>query len=78
MPEGGDKRSEMGYYFALAQAGVEMVVPIFLGAYLDSWLGWTPWLTAAGVVLGLGGSLLHIVLLLKQHDDPPESRQDKL
>jgi hypothetical protein len=62
-----------GAYFALATAGVEMVVPIIIGYYLDAWLGWTPWLTAAGVVLGLVGSLLHLIILLKRFENPQTS-----
>lgn len=75
--EGRNGRSELGRYFALATAGFEMVVPIFLGAYLDARLGWTPWLTAVGVVLGLVGSLLHLIILLKRYDEPPKTPRDQ-
>ena len=36
---------EMGYSFALAQIGVEMVVPTLLGFWIDDWLATTPWIT---------------------------------
>lgn len=77
MAERRDGPSELGRYFALATAGVEMVVPIFVGHYLDAYLGWTPWLTAAGVVLGLAGSLLHLIILLKRYDEPPKPPRDQ-
>jgi hypothetical protein len=77
MPEKRDGRTELGRYFALATAGVEMVVPIIVGYYLDTWLGWTPWLTGAGVVLGLAGSLLHLIILLKRFEEPPKPPRDE-
>jgi len=59
---------EMGYYFALAQIGLEMVAPMGLGIGLDYWFGWTPWATVIGLVLGFVGGLVHLVLLVQRHD----------
>ena len=44
---------EMGYYFTLAKVGLEMVVPIALGLWLDNLFGWQPWGVVGGAVLGL-------------------------
>ena len=38
---------EMGYYFALAQIGLEMVAPMGLGIGLDYWFGWAVVIFAA-------------------------------
>jgi predicted Kef-type K+ transport protein len=65
---------DLGFYFALAQTGLEMAAPVALGAYLDSTFGWSPWATAAGAVLGLAGGLTHMVFMLKRNEDrrPPQ------
>ena len=45
MPENPLQSKDLGFYFALGQVGLEMVVPIAVGVYLDDWLGWSPWAT---------------------------------
>jgi F0F1-type ATP synthase assembly protein I len=64
---------EMGYYFALAQVGVEMVAPIGLGLALDYYFGWLPWATVVCAVLGFVGGMAHLVLMVTKHD--AEERQ---
>jgi len=73
MPEPENPR-QLGLYFAMAQVGFEMVVPIVLGIFLDNWLGTNPWMVVAGAVLGLAGGLWHMVVLLNRLDrgDPPD------
>jgi len=66
--EGPDPR-QLGRYLALSQVGLEMVAPIGLGIWLDSVLNWTPWLTVAGVVLGLTMGFYHLVVLTSQKND---------
>jgi membrane associated rhomboid family serine protease len=68
VPEQPNPRREVGDYFALAQTGVEMFVPIALGAILDGRLGWTPWATVTGAVIGLVGGLTHMLVLLRRMD----------
>ena len=70
-----ENRRQLGLYFAMAQVGFEMVVPIILGIFLDNWLGTGPWMVVAGAVLGLAGGLFHLVLLLNRLDkkDPPDT-----
>jgi ATP synthase protein I len=60
---------DMGFYFALAQTGVEMVAPIAVGAFLDSRYGWSPWATAAGAVLGMAGGLWHMLSMIRRHEE---------
>ncbi len=80
MPSGpSDSRREMGFYFALSQVGLEMVVPIGVGIALDRYLGWAPWGTVAGAVLGLVVGLVHLVVILNRHDQErtgPSERRD--
>jgi F0F1-type ATP synthase assembly protein I len=52
----------------MAQVGFEMVAPIGLGLALDYWLGWTPWATVAGAILGFVGGLAHLVSILNTND----------
>ncbi len=59
---------ELGYYFALAQVGGEMVVPMIVGIFLDYYLNWTPWATVIGLAVGAVGGMTHLVLMSKQHD----------
>jgi F0F1-type ATP synthase assembly protein I len=64
-------RKELGRYLALAQVGLEMVVPIGVGLALDFYLGWTPWGVIGGAVLGLVGGLAHLVHLAGKGDAGP-------
>ncbi|MSQ94682.1 MAG: AtpZ/AtpI family protein [Gemmataceae bacterium] len=59
---------EMGYSLAIAQTGVEMVLPTILGFYLDSWLETTPWITIVAAVLGFTAGLVHLIAILRQKD----------
>jgi F0F1-type ATP synthase assembly protein I len=78
MAQGGPEGRRFGLGMALAQAGMEMVLPVVLGVYLDRRLGWTPWLTVALAVLGFAGGLTHMVLLAnrinKENDKPGPGR----
>ena len=66
-------RWELNRYVALGQVGLEMVSPIVIGVLLDRWLGWAPWLTVAGAVLGFGGGMAHLLASLNAggKDKPP-------
>ncbi len=57
---------DLGKALALSQIGLEMVVPIVLGFALDSYLGWLPWATVVGAVLGMILGLTHLVQLTKK------------
>ncbi|HWG43621.1 MAG TPA: AtpZ/AtpI family protein [Gemmataceae bacterium] len=75
-PEPGDRR-ELGRYLALSQIGLEMVVPIIAGLLVDYYLGWTPWATITGAVLGLCGGLVHLVHMLNKLDAKDSSPSDR-
>jgi len=66
---GNPDPKELGFYFSLAQVGLEMVVPIGLGLALDYYLGWGPWAAVTGAVLGLVGGLAHLVTLLNRREE---------
>ena len=75
MPDGPPDSKELGYYVALGQVGVEMVVPIVLGLALDRYLGWTPWGAVGGAVFGLVLGLVHLVTLVNRHDRERTSKR---
>jgi hypothetical protein len=58
---------ELGYYFTLAQVGLEMVAPLGLGLVLDYYLSWTPWGLIGGTVFGFVGGVAHLVVLSNRH-----------
>ncbi len=68
MPLPPPSSRETGFYFALAQVGLEMVAPIGIGALLDAYLGWTPWGIVGGCIVGFAGGMLHLVVMLQQHE----------
>lgn len=76
MPQRPSSR-EMGYYLALAQVGLEFVVPTVLGLLLDHWLGTSPWLTVGLTVLGFVGGLFHLVTLLRKFEEEQPPPDDK-
>ncbi len=61
-------RRELGYYFALAQVGIEMVVPLGIGVWLDLHFGWSPWALIVGTILGFVGGIAHLVMMSAKHD----------
>src|SRR5205823_14847216 len=78
MPERPPDARELGYYFSLAQVGLEMVVPVVVGLLLDHYLGWRPWGVVVGAVLGLVTGLTHLITMTdrRQDSDPGASRRD--
>jgi F0F1-type ATP synthase assembly protein I len=79
VPLGLPDPKELGFYFSLSQVGLEMVVPVGVGLFLDHYFEWkTPWGAIAGAVLGLVVGFVHLVALVNQHDKegPGKPRQD--
>lgn len=66
---------ELGYYAALAQIGMEMVLPAVFGYFIDNWLGTAPWIMVALAVLGFAGSLIHLFAILRQKERDDSSDQ---
>jgi F0F1-type ATP synthase assembly protein I len=69
---------ELGYYAALAQIGVEMVLPAVVGFYLDEWLSTTPWIMIAAAAFGFAASLIHLFAILRQKTRDESSDQKPL
>jgi F0F1-type ATP synthase assembly protein I len=63
-------RNELGRYFAIAQVGLEMVIPLIIGLFVDARMGWSPWGMLTGVVLGYGGGLVHLIHLANKPEPP--------
>jgi ATP synthase protein I len=59
---------EMGYYLALGQIGVEMVLPTLLGYWIDGWLETTPWITIIAAVVGFAAGMIHLIVILRQKE----------
>jgi ATP synthase protein I len=74
MPKGSPNPRELAKYYSLAQVGFEMVAPIALGVWLDTRYGLIPWLTIAGVVVGLVGGMMHLLVILKRFEDKGSSQ----
>lgn len=76
MPDEAPDRRDLGHYYALAQVGMEFVVPIGAGVWLDWRFGWAPWGAVIGAVLGFVVGLVHLVVLVNQHareQQPPRA-----
>jgi F0F1-type ATP synthase assembly protein I len=65
MPDEQREPREQYRYLVLGQVGIEMAAPVVLGVLLDRSLGWTPWLTIIGAVLGFTGGMYHLLSFLK-------------
>lgn len=63
MPEQDPDQRQYGRYIALAQVGIEMVVPLALGAWLDYAMGWGYWAAVAGALVGFVGGTIHLILM---------------
>ena len=75
-PDAPDPK-ELGFYFSLGQVGLEMVLPICGGLALDHYLGWRPWATVVGAVVGLVGGLAHLVALLNRRENSRRPKRDQ-
>jgi F0F1-type ATP synthase assembly protein I len=62
---------QLGRYYAIAQVGIEMVVPIALGWWLDQQFGTPPWLLVVGVIGGLVLGIGHLVALTRDDNAGP-------
>jgi F0F1-type ATP synthase assembly protein I len=74
---GSQNPRELGFYFALAQVGLEMVVPMGVGLYLDYQLEWSPWGLIVGTIFGFVGGLVHLISLVEKHDQDERKGKNK-
>jgi F0F1-type ATP synthase assembly protein I len=75
MHQGLPNPKEMGRYLAIGQIGLEMVAPIILGLLLDYQLGWMPWATVVGAILGLAGGISHLVVISNRSENKQDSQR---
>lgn len=75
MPEDRPTPRELGYYFSIAQVGLELAAFIGLGLVLDHYLGWSPWGVAGGTLLGFVGTLAHLIALVKRQEEENKDRR---
>jgi F0F1-type ATP synthase assembly protein I len=76
MPEEMPSPRETGMYFALGQAGIEMVAPLGIGAWLDWQFGCKPWATVVGAIVGFVGGTIHLIVMA-QRIEREQSEQKK-
>lgn len=74
MPDNPTPR-ELGYYAALAQTGLEMVLPTIAGYFIDDWLGTRPWITIIAAVLGFAGGLAHLIAIVNRKERDESSNK---
>jgi F0F1-type ATP synthase assembly protein I len=65
---------ELGYYFSLAQVGLEMIVPVVGGLMVEKYLGCQPWGVVGGAGLGLVVGLIHLVSMSNRPQDRDSSK----
>jgi F0F1-type ATP synthase assembly protein I len=68
MAENPPDAKELGFYFSLAQVGLEMVTPMCVGITLDYYLDWRPWATVVGLIVGFVGGITHMIVMVSRHD----------
>ena len=73
-PKGPGK---IGTYMSIAQVGVEMVILIPVGVWLDDHFNTQPWLTLAGIALGFFGGIAHLLFLGKQAEKEQKDEQNQ-
>lgn len=65
----GHKQSSIarGMYWStqVSSLAFEMVFPVGIGLWLDKKLGWLPWLTVIGAIVGFSLLLTHLIALTK-------------
>lgn len=76
VPNKPDPR-DVGFYYALAQIGLEMVAPIVIGVLLDVYVGTMPWGIVVGAVLGLVAAFAHLISMLREHDRSASDRKKR-
>jgi F0F1-type ATP synthase assembly protein I len=75
MPDNQPDPRELGHYYALAQVGLEMVVPVGVGALLENYFpAWRPWGIVVGAVLGLTTGLAHLVAIMNRWEKKRSQR----
>jgi F0F1-type ATP synthase assembly protein I len=77
MPDEMPSPRETGLYFALGQAGIEMVAPLAIGAWLDWQFGLGPWVIVVGAIIGFVGGTIHLIVMAQQIEREQTERKKK-
>jgi F0F1-type ATP synthase assembly protein I len=71
----------IGFYYSVAQVGLEMAVPPAIGMWIDSFFPGQHWGVIVGGMLGLAIGIIHLTALMNQsrqrEDNTPRSEQDQ-
>jgi F0F1-type ATP synthase assembly protein I len=68
---------ETGMYFALGQAGIEMVAPLGIGAWIDWQFECRPWAIVTGAILGFVGGTVHLIVMAQKIEREQSDRKKK-
>jgi F0F1-type ATP synthase assembly protein I len=68
---------QLGKLYALGQIGLEMAAPIGIGAGLDIYLGWGPWASICGAVVGLVGGMMHLMAIVNRRTTEESSERQR-
>jgi F0F1-type ATP synthase assembly protein I len=60
---------EVGYYYALAQTGLEMVAPLGIGLWVDYQFGTAPWGVVIGAIIGFVGGTAHLIIMAQKIEE---------
>jgi F0F1-type ATP synthase assembly protein I len=73
-----DKQTrEIGMYYALSQAGLEMVAPLGIGIWIDCQFGWYPWATVILAILGFVGGTIHLIAMAQRIEREQEKNKNE-
>ncbi|WP_417396540.1 AtpZ/AtpI family protein [Gimesia chilikensis] len=61
----------------LTTVSLEMVLPAFLGYWLDKRWGTLPWLTAVGALFGFIAGMMHLLQMAKEAEQKERKRKDR-
>jgi F0F1-type ATP synthase assembly protein I len=68
---------DVGFYYSLAQVGLEMVAPVAVGVLIDVYLDTRPWAIIIGALLGLVTGFAHLISLLNQRTRAEAERKKR-
>jgi F0F1-type ATP synthase assembly protein I len=77
MPPKRPSPRDVGFYYSLAQIGLEMVAPIGLGVVIDLYFNTLPWATIITAVLGPVAGFLHLISMLNRRQQTDLEKKDQ-
>ena len=67
MPKDPLDVQKIGFYYSVAQVGLEMAVPPAIGLWIDSYFPGQHWGVIIGGILGLAIGIIHLIALTNRH-----------